>query len=194
MLRYKKPLIVTESSRLDFCAFKTGAPRSALVSARFRMIPEGLDINLETGYSGMYTGGGNLALIDGVRGSDDFRTGAWQGYQGVDIVAVVDLGLPRPISSITIRFLQDQNSWIFMPKEVEFSISLDGEKFEKLGFLPNTIPDDYEGAILKDFEKGCTGAEARYVRVRAMNIGLCPDWHKGAGHKAWIFADEIVIE
>ena len=194
MLRYKKPLIVTESSRLDFCAFKTGAPRSALVSARFRMIPEGLDINLETGYSGMYTGGGNLALIDGVRGSDDFRTGAWQGYQGVDIVAVVDLGLPRPISSITIRFLQDQNSWIFMPKEVEFSISLDGEKFEKLGFLPNTIPDDSEGAILKDFEKGCTGAEARYVRVRAMNIGLCPDWHKGAGHKAWIFADEIVIE
>ncbi len=192
--RYDTPLTITESSRLDFCAFKTGAPRSALVSARFNRIPEGLDIALENAYSPMYTGGGDLALIDGIRGGDDFRTGAWQGYQGVDLVAVVDLGSPLPVDSIKIRFLQDQNSWIFMPEEVEFSISEDGVDYVSLGAVRSMVPDDHDGVILKDFEKKGTGAEARYVRVRARNIGLCPDWHKGAGHKAWIFADEIVIE
>ena len=28
----------------------------------------------------------------------------------------------------------------------------------------------------------------------AENRGRCPDWHPGAGEKAWIFADEITIE
>jgi predicted alpha-1,2-mannosidase len=194
LIRYRKAITITESSRLDFCAFKADAPRSALVRARFNRIPEGLDIELETDYSRMYTGGGDLSLIDGVRGGDDFRTGAWQGYQGVDLVAVVDLGSVRPVSGVAIRFLQDQNSWIFMPTAVEFSISRDGKDYVGLGSVPNTVPDDYDGAILKDFKKENIGAEARYVRVRARNIGICPDWHKGAGHKAWIFADEIVIE
>jgi predicted alpha-1,2-mannosidase len=194
MRRYAEPITIAESSRLDFCAFRTGAPWSAVVSAFFREIPEGMNITLETGYSPMYTGGGDLALIDGIRGSDDFRTGAWQGYQGVDLVAVVDLGSRRPVRCVTMRFLQDQNSWIFMPSEVEFSISADGEEYASLGSVPNTVPDDHDGVIIEDFEKEGTGAEARYVRVRARNIGLCPEWHKGAGHKAWIFADEIVIE
>ena len=36
--------------------------------------------------------------------------------------------------------------------------------------------------------------QARYVRVVAKNIGTIPDWHPGAGGKAWIFADEIIVE
>jgi len=39
-----------------------------------------------------------------------------------------------------------------------------------------------------------TDVEARYVRVRATNVGTCPTWHPGAGGKAWVFADEIVID
>jgi hypothetical protein len=35
---------------------------------------------------------------------------------------------------------------------------------------------------------------ATHIRVVAKNIGTCPDWHQGAGGKAWIFADEIIIE
>jgi len=37
------------------------------------------------------------------------------------------------------------------------------------------------------------GVNARYVRVKAVNMGKCPQWHKGAGNKAWLFADEISI-
>jgi hypothetical protein len=35
---------------------------------------------------------------------------------------------------------------------------------------------------------------ARYVRVRARNRGLLPDWHPAAGEYAWLFVDEIVVE
>ena len=36
--------------------------------------------------------------------------------------------------------------------------------------------------------------EGRYVRLTARNIGRCPSWHPGAGGKAWIFTDEILVE
>ena len=35
--------------------------------------------------------------------------------------------------------------------------------------------------------------EGRFVRLLAENLGICPDWHKGAGGKAWLFIDEITI-
>jgi hypothetical protein len=35
---------------------------------------------------------------------------------------------------------------------------------------------------------------ARYVKIFAKNIGRCPAWHPGAGGKAWLFTDEIVVE
>ena len=35
---------------------------------------------------------------------------------------------------------------------------------------------------------------ARYVRLQARGIGLCPAGHAGAGGKAWLFIDEIVVE
>ncbi|MCK7477155.1 MAG: hypothetical protein M0C28_06325 [Candidatus Moduliflexus flocculans] len=35
---------------------------------------------------------------------------------------------------------------------------------------------------------------ARFVRVLASSVGTVPDWHYGAGGKAWLFADEIIVE
>ena len=50
-----------------------------------------------------------------------------------------------------------------------------------------------EGSI-KDFSKSLEGIEARFVKVFAKNIGVCPDWHVSAGGKAWIFVDEITVK
>ena len=36
--------------------------------------------------------------------------------------------------------------------------------------------------------------KARYIKVVAKNVGLCPAWHVGANEKAWVFIDEIEIE
>lgn len=34
----------------------------------------------------------------------------------------------------------------------------------------------------------------RYLKISAKNPRLCPSWHKGAGKKAWIFVDEVIID
>jgi hypothetical protein len=48
--------------------------------------------------------------------------------------------------------------------------------------------------MIKKFSAAIEAQTARYLKVSAKNIGICPSWHKGAGEKAWIFADEIVVE
>ena len=37
------------------------------------------------------------------------------------------------------------------------------------------------------------GIKSRYIKLKASNIGQCPEYHPGSGGKAWIFTDEIII-
>jgi len=135
-----------------------------------------------------------MALIDFVRGPLNFRTGAWQGYQEVDLNAVVDLGKMTPITKLSIGFIQDIGSWIFFPEFVEFYVSDDGKTFISVGKVKNNVSQNNYDIQIKDFSVNVYPKSVRYVKFVGGNPGICPDWHKGAGHKAWIFADEIIVE
>ncbi len=191
---YQRPVLLDKTTTLKAFACIPGLPESFRITSVFRKIPKYRKITLKTKYSPQYTAGGDMALIDFERGSDDFRAGSWQGYEGVDIDAIVDLGTKQPIHTLNAGFLQDEQSWIFFPLEVTFYLSDDGEHFRIAGTVKNDIPETREGSIIKDFKLKLNGASARYVRMVAKNRGICPSWHPGAGNKAWIFADEIEIE
>ncbi|HEU4717207.1 MAG TPA: GH92 family glycosyl hydrolase [Bacteroidia bacterium] len=175
-----------------FTVNETGR-HSDTVMFRYMKIPGGRSITLNTAYANQYAAGGNKALIDGIRGAENFRTGDWQGYEGDDVDAVVDLGSVKNVAHISIGCLQDQASWIFMPQEVDFYVSDDGRNFTQAGSMMNTIDEHHDGPVLHEFY--CDpGMPARYVKVVAKNRGACPAWHPGKGNPAWIFADEIEIE
>lgn len=189
---YLGPFFIDRSTDLIVWAKKEGK-ESLKAKSAFYKIPEKRSISLGTAYANHYTAGGDMALIDFIRGSDDFRTGSWQGYEGVDLEAVVDMGKVGNYTVAKIGFLQDENAWIFMPVEVEFLVSNDGENFEALGTEESNVSYKEKGTILKDFtiNRPFTG---RYIKIIAKNRGVCPPDHKGAGGKSWIFADEIVIK
>ena len=158
-------------------------------------IPAGRSIKLNSNYSSQYSAGGDIALINKLRGDSDFKTGNWQGYEGVNVEATIDLGKVIEINSIGMGFLQDENSWIFMPEWVEFEISENGVDFHRLEKINNTIDPKSSGGIIKNFESNLSKtANVRFIKVIAKNQGTCPNWHKGAGNKSWIFADEIWVE
>jgi alpha-L-fucosidase len=150
-------------------------------------------VTLGTAYSEKYTGGGPDAVVDSVRGTYEFNEGRWQGYEGVDFTATIDLGQVQPVGSVAAGFLQDQESWIFMPSSVVIELSDDGKKFSPAATIMNDIPENTEYPVKKDFSASFNGKTARYVRVRAINHGPCPSWHWGKGGKTWIFVDEIMI-
>jgi len=191
---YGEPIKIDRSASITAYAVLDSNISSKKTRASFFQIHHNWAISIKNPYSNQYTGGGDMALIDGQHGGPNFRTGSWQGYQGVDFEVVIDLGKVTNVRKIAADFLQDQRSWIFMPVNVEFSVSRIGDDFKTVSVIENSIADNNPEAIIKDFIKDGLKESARFIRVRAINRGTCPAWHVGAGEKAWIFVDEITIE
>jgi hypothetical protein len=194
--RYMAPFVVERSSTIKAIAVSADGNSSLTASAHYHRIPHNWTISLKSNYSRQYSGGGDLALIDGIRGTTNWSGGAWQGYQGVDLVAVIDLGEVKSIRSLGAGFLQDVGSWIWMPRRIEFEVSVDGNTFNQVLTLQNDIPDGQAaggGVIAKNFEGTISPQPVRYVRIRAVTFGKIPAWHPGQGGDAWIFADEIWV-
>jgi hexosaminidase len=148
-------------------------------------------VSLGSAYSAKYAGIGPGTVIDGIRGSYDFTDGNWQGFEGVDFTATLDLGRSRTLSMVWAGFLQQQGGWIFMPESVEYAVSDNGKEFRSVGIVTNTLNEKDEGTVIRDFTAKFTKTNARYIRINATNRKLCPSWHPGAGEKAWIFVDEV---
>ena len=109
--------------------------------------------------------------------------------------AVVDLGRLESLRSVKIRFLQDINAWIWLPEAVEFSVSRDGREFQPKGLVFAQSNPRKAGIVIEEYRYGLKdNPAARYVKARTRSFLQCPGWHKGARGKAWIFADEFVID
>ena len=179
---------------VEALAIAADGRRSLVATAKYHRIPHDWKITLQSNYSSQYTGGGDFALIDGIRGTTNWSGGGWQGYQGKDFVAVIDLGNVQTVSKVGAGFLQDVGSWIWMPRGVEIELSTDGKTFTSGASIINEGPDREEGVVIRDFVATFSAQTARYVRIRALNFGKIPSWHPGNGGDAWIFVDEITIE
>ena len=189
---YTNPIVLKQDTHVRAAALQDGR-WSRVIDADFHYVDANRAVKLEHSYSDQYEAGGVKALIDHQRGGENFRTGTWQGYQGVDLVATVDLGSVQRINRLAGSFLQEQGSWIFMPKEVEFFISDNGKKFRSVGKVKNTVSEKEDDSIIQELAVR-PRCDARYVKMVAKNIGKCPQWHVGAGQPAWIFCDEFIIE
>jgi hexosaminidase len=146
-----------------------------------------------TNYSNKYTGGNN-ALTDGIKGSENFMDGRWQGFLGDDVIASLDMVAQIPLDTIRLSFLQDIKSWIFAPLYVDIYISDDNSNFKLFATLYSDVDLKKEGAIIKVFTVNMQHSKARYIKIMAKNIGICPDWHPGRDNKAWLFMDEIEVD
>jgi hypothetical protein len=135
-----------------------------------------------------------MALTDGLLGSRSHTDGRWQGFEGADLEAVIDLGAAKTVRRIAMRSLQNINSWIFLPPAVEYAVSSDGRAFEIVAAVGNDVSPYLADVVIKEFEAVFEPRRARFIRVRAKSVSVVPNWHYGAAGKAWLFADEIVVE
>ena len=156
-----------------------------------------LGLNMPVTYvtkpSDKYPANGIKSLTDGLRGLNDYNYN-WIGYEADDMDVIIDLQKVKTVKKVSVDFLQDNNSWIFMPRRVEIGVSDDGKNFTPAAVINNTEPEEKTGAFTETFAAELQNSNARYIRVKGINMKVCPKWHKGYPGKAWIFADEVVIE
>jgi hexosaminidase len=190
---YTSPISVKSPTVIRAAAFSNGDILGRITEKEIR-IHKGTfkPVKLKYQYE-RYTGGGPFALVDGIRGTLTFSDGTWQGFHGKDLDAVIDLGTETDITRITVGCLETTRSWIFLPTEIEISVSTDGEAYASIWKDSFPVPTVLRAPKIMTYG-GDMSARARYVRVRAKNIGACPGWHPGKGDDAWLFVDEIMVE
>ena len=193
--RYEKAIRFKESFKIYI---KAVDPRSNIeskvVEARFFKLNNDRKVVYKHPYNTQYTAGGKKGLVDLIRGGKDFRTGRWQGFQYHDLEITVELDSTEVISYISSGYIQDIKSWIWMPQEVSYSYSTDGENFSPITTISNKIPIDKYGSIITDFSQKINPVKARYIRLKAKQLGKIPEWHLGKGDESFIFIDEIIIQ
>ena len=141
-----------------------------------------------------YLGTGPRTLTDGALGSLDFRDGLWQGWQGPDLEAVLDLGAPTAIRAIEGSFQQTMRSWILLPRDFTVWLSDDGAAWRLAGTATHDQPAERADPFLYRLTVAApSGTAARWVKVRARGYGPLPAWHSGRGEPAWVFCDEVVV-
>jgi beta-galactosidase len=192
---YSKELSFKQEARIVARAFRNDVGSDVIADIKVHpSLATGKTLTLTHSASPRYPAGGKEALVDGFCGGSNYKDGFWQGYEGSDLEATADLGSIMPISRIASRFLQNTPMWIFYPRSVEYSVSDDGISFVPVIKLDQAVAEQHQEPGIKEFDHQLKGVKARFVKVVARSVGVCPPWHPGAGGKAWTFCDEITVE
>jgi Fn3 associated/F5/8 type C domain len=193
-LQYTQAFKLERDATIKSVALNSKGEKSQIVESKVHRLPHDWSVKLFSKFNRQYTGGGEIGLIDGIRGTLNFASGEWQGYQSQDFIAVIDLQRETEITKLGGGFLQNARSWIWMPTKIEFEVSSDNVKFTKVAEIKTDVAPEDMKEQFRDYRQSITPTKARYVRVRATNLGKIPGWHAGAGFDAFIFVDEIFIE
>ena len=190
---YSGPFTVDSSCVVKARAYSQG-DSSVVTQARFYKLLHNYTVTINSNVNPQYTAEGPKSLVDGIYGSTDWRKGDWIGCQGQDFECVVDLGVKKDISYLSLNCLQDTRSWILFPKQVSFYGSADGQVFSLLAQVNTPVkPDDYQIQRYTYEKKLDKKLHVRYVKIVADKFGKLPEWHMGRGGEAFIFSDEVEI-
>lgn len=190
---YQKPFYISNTKVFHARSYSQNLS-SGLTSAQFFRVPSKWNVVFKTTPGKQYQAEGPVSMVDGIRGSENWRKGDWFGFQGSDMEVEIELDELKDISSVHGGFLQDTRPWIFMPKEMIVEYSADGKIWKTAGRVRNAIADNDQDVSIQDLEVDFGPVKARFVRVKATNYGKLPAWHPGAGYDAYIFCDEIIIQ
>lgn len=190
--KYVEPFTISKTTTVRAAAYRNKR-LAGVVSGQTVHIHKALYANVTIAYPyERYNGGGPQALVNGITGSKSYNN--WQGFRGTDLVAVVDLGAVTKVNAIQTNYLEDTPKWMFLPTEVEYSVSTDNLTFTPVASFATLVPANNEEPEIRPFiAKFKSPQDARFVKITAKNVGICPAWHNARGQKAWLFADEILI-
>jgi predicted alpha-1,2-mannosidase len=192
--KYTAPFLLNKTTMIKAIAVDASGKHSYVSTATFTKAANDWSIQLNTAYEPQYAAGGNDALIDGIRGTTDWRKGNWQAWQKTDMDVVIDLKKMTMVNKVAIGLLQDVGAWIVMPGELWVSTSTDGKTFSPFTNVAGLLRIEDKQQQVKQVLLAATPVKARYVKVVAKQYGKLPAWHEGAGGDTHIFCDEITVE
>ena len=189
---YSNEIAIENSGTLKAAAYKDDQQVGRGIQIEFNLHKAaGKRIELEHAPAEKYSSGGQGAIINGVLGSDSrYGDKEWLGFLGQDCIATIDLGESQNVNTIDFKFFNGQGQWIYPPKMIEVMISDDGETYSKAGEITEINADDK----ICNAQLKLESVQGQYLKIHVHRHGIIEEGKQGAGHEAWLFVDEIVVE
>lgn len=128
------------------------------------------------------------------------RGGEWNSPEVVrlgpkDLEAVIDLGAPTAIKTVSARFIHMQEMGIFPAVRLDVQVSDDGRTYRPLAAAATfQVPANPESRGLTIKTLSVSGnVTGRYVKVFAKNLGVDPAWHAVPNIPCHMMLDEILV-
>ncbi len=193
---YKNPILIKKSLiTLKAKVFGNGFLPSETVQVTF--IKNGLKIKSveQSPANEKFPGNGSATLFDNRGGIADLHNKNFLGYQNDSVEINVTLDKKQIIHSLLLDFLQDNGSWIFLPRRIQvFYFDNSKNSYEIFG-----AKEIAPGTVIKGsstvFEMINAGKKINSNRLRIILEPLqsIPEGHPGKGTPAWLFIDELKI-
>lgn len=180
---------VTVVARSESQRGMKGKPLAVTIN---KHLAAGAQISVTEDPAPQYNHGGIQNLLNGITGSDvRYGDSEWRGFPGTDLDATIDLGEVKRVTEVSTRCFEGNGQWIHLPSSASISYSTDGVTYE--GLVTMKKSEVSKSAKAHVYRAAIPAADVRYLKVRVNNLGTIPEGMEGAGHKAWLFVDEIVV-
>jgi hexosaminidase len=98
------------------------------------------------------------------------------------------------VESVVLGVLENHAGRTFLPLAVQISTSLDNASFKPAAGETLDVPASARPAAIRNLTYDLKRTPARYIRIKAKNIGTLPAWHANAGQPAQMAFDEILVK
>lgn len=191
-IKYEAPLEIAEDAVLKSIVVRPAGNSRVLTEKiglnKASLKPITFNMDADKGY----TFNGAPALIDGLRGNENYKTGRWIGFRGNAMDVTIDLKEVTEVQKVDFTTLVVKGDWVMGATGVTVSVSDDGKTFREVATkkIAELTQADKDG--IYPHEITFAPVKTRYIKV-VVPSGKLPAWHGGAGNPAYMFVDEIAI-
>lgn len=193
-LKYIEPVVITETADFQAVVIRPEG-KSKVVNKKISFSKATYcPIELTFQPSEKYKFGGAITLVDGMKGNDSYATGAWLGFVGGDVEAIIDLGQETEIKRVATNAIVDMSAWIMGSTGLVVSISDDNKEFREVAAKDIPAETNIDKKGVENYEITFDPVKARYVKVVIKRSPALPKGHAGEGKAAYMFIDEIEVD
>ncbi|PMD98696.1 hypothetical protein BWI97_03995 [Siphonobacter sp. BAB-5405] len=187
---YRGPVSLGKSKVLKAAVFAGNNQQGRVFEKTFTVSKAtGKPITIQGSPAGNFKPASTRIAVNGVQGTARYNTGEWIGMLGENAEWTLDLQQTQMISKVQTNVLRYHWQRFWEPTLLQVWVSEDGKTYREV-YQQTEFPINGINPVNGQFSP----LKARFVKLKALNKGIVPTGEYGAGNKAWLLLDELIVD
>ncbi|GGF40911.1 chitobiase/beta-hexosaminidase C-terminal domain-containing protein [Echinicola rosea] len=192
---YEGPITMSQTGQLKAIALAEGWKSSEPALGTFYsvgVLPN--EAHLKNLPAKQYAGNGKETLFDLKKGGETYTSGGWLGFKDEPFDLTMEFDGDK-VNQLAVSLLYQEGAYIFPPAKVIVSAVREGKNsWETVYTETPSIPSKLDKSRMDQKIFPMPAGNYQKIRLQLIPLNKLPPWHRGAGDKAWVFVDEVVLD